>query len=426
MTPFSVGRIPLGLFCALILLVGSGFTQPAPATNSFIAPTVNSREAMSNRPAQGLLGVNRSGGPVVEFLGMYSPDGKYSAASNLTRLRDGEVRGFATRRLDDPPATRPSEVPPFLTLHPRERVIENYELPAHARKAAKGQSIFAALLDDIATLAYGREKALQAPHHVTTDSRGRIIISDPAAAAVHVLDANSAFRIAGGQQRKLWLPKGVAVDAQDNIYVADSERGLVLVYDPDGRFLRYIGKRGNESLFHAPTGIAIDRARGRLYLLDTPRNLVFVLDLAGNIVSRIGQYRGNASPVEFNAPTEIALAKDEFVVLDSAGSRVQILDLQGKPLRQFGIRNFAGQKNVPEMGLGVASDGNIYVSNLDNSTIRVYDHEGRLVNSFGSAGMNLGEFLSPTGLWVDGADRIYIADTINRRVQVFHLRGAVN
>ena len=154
--------------------------------------------------------------------------------------------------------------------------------------------MLAALRDNIVTLVYGRERILLAPHHVTVDSRGRILIVDPDLHAVHVLGGHDSFRIAGGPHRRLLLPNGVAVDADDNIYIADSERGLVLVYAPDGKFLRYIGKRGDESLFHYPTAIAIDRGSGRLFLLDSPRHLLLVLDLEGNILKRVGRPRPHA------------------------------------------------------------------------------------------------------------------------------------
>lgn len=144
------------------------------------------------------------------------------------------------------------------------------------------------LRDRVVTFVYGRERILQAPHRVMVDSRGRILMVDPDIRAVHVLGGGNSFRIEGGPRRRLRMPNGSAVDAADNIYIADSERGLVLVYAPDGTFLRYIGKCGDESLFYSPTAIAIDRNSGILFLLDTPRHVLFVLDLAGNILKRIG------------------------------------------------------------------------------------------------------------------------------------------
>jgi DNA-binding beta-propeller fold protein YncE len=320
-------------------------------------------------------------------------------------------------------------VPDFIDLHPRERVEENYEPPAHAVKPLKGKSSVAMLRDDIVSFVYGHERILLAPHHLAIDSRGRILIVDPEIRAVHVLGGGDSYRIDGGPRRRLLLPNGIAVDAADNIYIADSERGLVLVYDRDGKFLRYIGKRGNEGLFHYPTAIAIDRNTGRLFLLDTPRHLLFVLDLDGNILKRIGRPRPYAIgravsetiPMDLDSPTEIAIGSNELVVVDSANSRIHVMDMQGKPVAQFMIRAISGAALMDDVGLGVDLTGNIYVSNTTDSHVRIYGRDGTMLGSFGRNGMEIGEFNSPAGLCVDGRNRLYIADTNNSRVQVFQL-----
>jgi DNA-binding beta-propeller fold protein YncE len=219
------------------------------------------------------------------------------------------------------------------------------------------------------------------------------------------------------------------VDAADNIYIADSERGLVLVYAPDGKFLRYIGKRGDESLFHSPTAIAIDRDSGRLFLLDSPRHLLFVLDLEGNILKRVGRPRPNALgkvrgetiPMDLDYPTEIAIGNNELVVLDAANSQIHVMDLECNPLALFTISFIPGQSVVDGVGLGVDLTGNIYVSSTRDSRIGIYRRDGRLLGSFGRPGMEIGEFNSPAGLWIDGTNRLYVGDTNNGRVQVFQL-----
>jgi sugar lactone lactonase YvrE len=427
MHPCSVGRFPLGLLAAFFLIVPAAHAQNHAGTGP---PADRQSSSVCGAKSTPATRVFPSGdlacGPHVEYLGVYSADGKFSSASGLTRLHDGSGMDPLRRRRFDPSVVRPAEVPPIFTLHPREQVVENYESPAHATKPAKGRSVFSALLDGIVTFAYGREASLQSPNRVTTDSKGRIIVSDPTAAAVHILDPKRPIRIAGGPHRRLLAPGGVAVDGEDNIYIADSAQGFILVYDSDGRFLRYIGKRGNEGWFHLPAGMAIDRESRRLYLLDSEKNLLWVLDLEGNALNRIGRYRGGTSRVEFSAPTEIALAKDALVVLDSAGSRIQILDLQGNPIKQFAIRVARGGQPAPDMGLALDSAGNIYISNLEGSSIRVYSCEGVLLSSFGGTGFRLGEFQSPTGLWIDPTDRFYIADTTNRRVQFFQLSASMS
>src|ERR1017187_1833050 len=376
------------------------------------------------RESRALSGSGLCCGSAVHYLGEYCSDRKFRTTTRVDRNNVGgpDSHSGISR-------SRPSEVPDFIDLHPRERVEENYEPPAHAVKPVKGKSLLALLRDDIVTFAYGHERILLAPHHVTVDSRGRILIVDPDIRAVHVLGGGDSFRIAGGPQRRLRLPNGIAVDAADNIYIADSERGLVLVYAPDGKFLRYIGKRGDESLFDYPTAIAIDRNTGRLFVLDTPRHVLFVLDLEGNMLKRVGRPRPNAIgrvssetiPMDLDYPTEIAIGNNELVVVDSANSRVHVMDLQCQLVAQFSIPAIPGPPSIDEVGLSIDLTGNIYVSNITDSHIRIYGRDGSLLGSFGRPGMEVGEFNSPAGLWVDGKNRLYVADTNNGRVQVFQL-----
>ncbi|HYN15252.1 MAG TPA: 6-bladed beta-propeller [Terriglobales bacterium] len=349
----------------------------------------------------------------LKYVGSYSADGKFRALSKLDRLLGRAARAT-------PQAATP-QVPPFVQLGTSERLVEDFESPGRAVNVAKGHSALAEARDGLIRLVYGRENVLRTPRHVTTDSRQRLIISDPAVPAIHVLDTRGkrSFRIVGGPGRRLRLPSGAAVDGEDNIYVADSERGMVFVYGPDGSFLRHIGNLGGgEGLFHYPTSIAIDRKAGHLYVLDSPR--LFMLDLQGKFLNRIGRSRGGTG--EFTNPTDIALSPDELLVLDADGSRVEIMDLQCRLLRRLSLPNVLRSQ---ETGLGVDSFGNIYVSFASASMVRVYNHDAALLSSFGYEGIRIGEFNSPTGLWLDSTNHIYVADTGNVRVQVFQL-GVLN
>ena len=129
------------------------------------------------------------------------------------------------------------------------------------------------------------------------------------------------------------------------------------------------------TLFHYPTAIAIDRNRGRLFLLDSPRHLLFVLDLEGNVLQRvgrrcshaIGRFSGDAIPLDLDYPTEIAIGNNELVVVDSGNSRVRVMDLQYQPVAQFSIPASPGPPIVDEVGLGVDLTGNVYVSTTRDS-----------------------------------------------------------
>ncbi len=345
-----------------------------------------------------------------ELTGVYRPDGKFKAFSkrdHLSELDDHSVRE----------AQRRTEVPDFVDLRAGGRVVEDYAPPAYARKPLEPNSLFANVRNDLIAFLYGREPILRAPTHLTTDSRQRLIISDPDQCAIHVLDGKDSFRIVGGgPQRRLQRPNGIAVDGADNIYVADGERALILVYDPQGRFLRYIGEFRGESIFADPTGIALDRNTGRLYVLDSPADQLIVLDLAGNVLKRVGNSRDRKRQPAFDFPTEIAIANNKVAVLDSGGSRIQILDREGNFLKVLKIRNVSGPPVCTEMGLALDSGGNVYVGNLGQRNVMVYHQDGRRLGSFGPPAIQ--------GIWIDAAGRVYLADSRNSRVVVFQSRGA--
>ena len=426
MKAFSVGRFPRGLILMWIIIgavpisLGQSLA-PRPKRDAAV-PACRPCERQPRAPRASA----SCCGNEMEYLGVYSLDGKYRTTARAGR---GNVRGSASSSHLSGGWSRPSEVPDFINLQSRERVEENYEPPARAVKAAKGQSLLTSLRDNIVAFVYGRERVLLAPHHVTVDSRGRIVVVDPGARAVHILGDGAPFRIAGGPQRRLRLPNGIAVDAADNMYIADSERGLVLVYAPDGTFLRYIGKRGDETLFHYPTAIAIDRNSGRLFLLDSPRHLLFVLDLEGNVLKRIGRrsanaigrFSGDTIAMDLDHPTEIAVGNNELVVVDSGNSRIRVMDLECQPVAQFSIPAIPGPPRIDEVGLSVDPTGKIFVSSTRDSHIRIYSRDGTLLGAFGQPGVEIGEFDSPAGLWIDGTNRLYVADTNNGRVQVFQL-----
>jgi hypothetical protein len=252
---------------------------------------------------------------------------------------------------------------------------------------------------------------------VTTDSRQRLIVSDPTAPALHVLERDRSFRISGGPGQTLQDPAGVAVDAADNIYVADRKRGLVLIFDPQGRFLRPIGLFRGESIFQEPTAIAI--SSGQLFVLDSPANELIVFDLRGNVLRRAGGHH-KVNGVSFDLPTEIAVRARRVVVLDAAGTRVQVLDLECRLLHTFPINWVSGRPATPELGLALDSAANIYIGHPAWPALRIYDQRGHLLTGFGHKDK---DYSAVSGMWVDSADRIYVTDPLSSRVQVFQHRS---
>jgi DNA-binding beta-propeller fold protein YncE len=259
------------------------------------------------------------------------------------------------------------------------------------------------------------------PYSVATDSHGRIIVTDPGIAGIHVFDfEKQKYKFLSREDGKdrLKSPQCVAVDAQDNIYVTDSETGKILVWDANLKYRRAIGSlKGGEGYFKRPTGIAVDSAAQRIYVSDTTRHKVFVLDMQGNVVQTIG--RNGAAIGEFNFPTELRLHGNELMVVDAMNFRVQVFDRSGQFLYGIGtIGEISGTMYRPK-GVAADSEDNLYVVDGIFDTVQAFSRKGELLYYFGKTGSGPAEFQLPTGLFIDRSDRIYVVDSFNHRVEVF-------
>ena len=378
----------------------------------------NNRGDMGNHAASSRVPLGKDCS--LAYVGAFVADGSFKGRS---RLRLGQFVGTIAGHPEDQPAavSAPSSDD---AVPAKQRVVEDYEPGAHPVETVNGRPVLADAVEAITSFLEEHRAVMDEPRAVATDSSGRVIVADPPAQAVHVLDfkGKTSFRIQDGKDRRLQHPVGVAADSQDNIYVADSDRGTILVYDHLGRFRHYLGKIKGEAYFERPEGVAVDGRADRIYVADTARNAISVLNLRAEIVGNFGGNRRGPGQPEFNKPTSVVLFRHQLFVLDSYGSRVQILDLQGQVLRQFSTPN--DNTSPPDhAGMAVDSAGDLYVSDEVQGVVRVYNQEGKLLRVFGRPGNKIGEFSRPIGVWVDERDRIYVADSRNHRIQVFQFRA---
>lgn len=260
------------------------------------------------------------------------------------------------------------------------------------------------------------------PYGVVSDSRGRILVSDPGAKGIHIFDfAEHRYKFLTRAEKKeaLLSPQCISVDKQDNIYVTDSETGKVFVFRSDGKFDRVIGSlKGGEGYFKRPTGIAVDLEQQRIYVSDTLRNQIFVMDLKGSVLQRIG--KSGIGQGELNFPTEIRLEGDTLLVVDAMNFRVQAFRRDGTFLYAIGEQGDTTGRLFRPKGVGLDSEGHIYVVDGYSAIVQVFDAQGNLLYYFGRKGSGFGDFQLPTGLFVDPRDHVYVADMYNRRIQEFH------
>ncbi len=294
-----------------------------------------------------------------------------------------------------------------------------YEGSINSEKEVKPRHTFLSRLVD-AVAGEPEYHTLVAPYGVVTDSRGRIIVTDPGAAGIHIFDFTLhkyKFISRHKDNDGLEAPQCVAVDADDNIYVTDSFSGKIFLFDANGRFQRVIGSIKGEGYFKRAAGIAVDSQTRRIYVTDTLRNQIWVLDQEGHILQKIG-WNGTREG-EFNYPTELRLIGPNLYVVDAMNFRVQVLDLSGRFQYFVGqIGDGVGRLFRPK-GIGVDSEGHLYIVEGLSGLVQVFDRQGQLLYYFGAKNSGFGEFKLPTGLFMDRNDRLYVVDSFNRRIQVF-------
>jgi DNA-binding beta-propeller fold protein YncE len=327
---------------------------------------------------------------------------------------------FATK--DKKKELKQVEVPDVLMDGGRKLVFERAFSSEHEVKPKRG--FFTKVVDVV--IGAPDFRSMVRPYSITTDSKGRIIVTDPGAHGVHIFDfAKEKYKFLSRWDTgkdPLVAPQCVTVDAQDKIYVTDSEAGKIFVFEPSGKFERTIGSlKYGEGYFKRPTGIAVDSAAQRIYVTDTLRNEILLMDMQGSVLKRIG--KPGSGDGEFNFPTELRLYGDNMAVVDSMNFRVQVFDKNGEFQYAIGkLGDDVGAMFRPK-GVGFDSEGHLYVVDGMWSAVQVFNREGQLLYYFGQMGNAPGAFQLPAGLRIDAQDRIYVVDSFNRRVQIFHYYG---
>jgi DNA-binding beta-propeller fold protein YncE len=217
-------------------------------------------------------------------------------------------------------------------------------------------------------------------------------------------------------------PLGVALDAQQNLYVVDQATKQIKVFDPTGKELRSFSDKS----VVRPTGIAIDRQRGKVYVVDTAikaseEHTVKIFSPDGKLLGHIGLGQGNV-PGAFEFATYIALdGEGNVYVTDTLNSRIQVFDPNGTYVRTVGRNGDAPGMFTRPKGVAVDSLGDLYVADSGWSNVQIFNQKGQVLMFFAGRGPMPGLLKNPTALAIDKDNHIYVADYINHRVEEYRL-----
>lgn len=206
-------------------------------------------------------------------------------------------------------------------------------------------------------------------------------------------------------------PAGMTVEQDLSFYVTDPVGKQVLYFDATGNLIRRFVDAANLS---RPVDVAVDEARGLVYVADGTYSHIVVFSKTGQAMSAIGS-RGQG-PGKFGIITAIAKVKESLYVADRLQLPLQEIDISTGAFR-FSIAR--GQIVWPT-AIVVDKRNRIFASDRTDNTIKIFD-DIRLIAVIGGTGYAPGRFRLVTGMWLSDQNVLYVADSLNHRVQVFRV-----
>lgn len=210
-------------------------------------------------------------------------------------------------------------------------------------------------------------------------------------------------------------PVHIAV-LDDEVWVTDRRFGALYVFDLEGEFLRKIAPPDGDTW--GPLALAFSQG-GELRITDvgnSDNHRLLLYSAEGDFVKAVGTTVAAVTmadaPGGFLFPNGVAVAEDgRIFVSDGDNRRVQVFTSDGEFLR---IIETSG---VPR-GITIDDQERLYVVNAIAHTVDVYDLDGKRITQFGVRGFGPGQFNYPNNVVVDDT-RIYVTDRENHQVQVW-------
>ncbi len=265
------------------------------------------------------------------------------------------------------------------------------------------------------------------PHGIAIDSAGVIHVADGRNNRVQKFKSDGQFIAKWGsfgiRDGEFYNPGRITIDGNGNVYVVDTWNYRIQKFTLDGQFITKWGSQGSgdgQFDFHIyPSGgIAVD-SRGDVYVSDTYNYRLQKFTSDGQFITKWGSQ--GSGDGQFNLPQGIAIDSSSNVYVgDWLNFRIQKFTSDGQFITKWGSQGSGdGQFDFPQ-GIVIDSNDNVYVTEGYNCRIQKFTSDGKFIIKWGSCGNSVGEFgLMVDGIGVSSDGRVYVSDTGNNRIQVF-------
>ena len=297
---------------------------------------------------------------------------------------------------------------------------------------------------------------------ITVDGQGNLFVADNVNNDILKIGTNdSVTTIAGqvgnagsangqGTNASFNTPNGITVDSKGNLYVADSGNDTIRKIGSNNNVTTIAGQagisgrangQGTNATFYYPTGITSD-GKGNLYVTDLYNDTIRKIDSSNNVTTIAGQAgisgraNGQGTNATFYYPTGITRdGQGNLYVTDLYNDTIRKIDSSNNVTtiaghaRTRGSADGQGTNATFALPAGITSDsqGNLYVADQHNDTIRKIDTNLNVTTLSGQAGVSgsadgqgtNATFDHPTGITVDSKGNFYLSDQNTIRQAAF-------
>lgn len=341
---------------------------------------------------------------------------------------------------------------------------------ATIRKIAPG-GVVTTLAGTPGAIGYGDATGAAArftrPGGMAIDDGGNLYVSDNDAMIRKVSPGGVVTTLAGsrtvgsadgaGKSAQFNQPRGVAVDAHGVVYVADSGNDTIRQIAPDGTVTTLAGATmvpgsadgaGPSARFNHASGIAVD-ASGTLFVADTFNHTVRRLAATTREVSTLageapayGYADGEAGDARFARPLGVAVDGDgNLFVADNGNLTIRKIAPTGTVSTVAGIPGQSGSQDGSlaealfsgPVGVSVDGDGNVFVAEFFGNTIREVTPAGQVSTIAGVTGTPgntdgtgaAARFNGPGITAINAAGELFVTDTANNAIRKVAPGGVV-
>ena len=309
--------------------------------------------------------------------------------------------------------------------------------------------------------ANGTAARFNGPNDIAVDSENNLFIADTNNHAIRKVDIyGNVTTVAGtglagyrdGQagQAQFNSPSGIILDDLGNVYVSDTNNNTIRKIDIFGSVSTFSGcglagsVNGPPGLarFNSPKGITFD-ADWNMYVADMNNHRIRKI-LPNGVTSTYagmggaGYMNGIGMNTLFNSPDSVAVdANGNVYVADSRNNVIRKIDNTVNKT----VTLYAGSRNVGNAdgtaltasfnrptGLSIDSNGNLYVADCENNSIRTVDTRGNVLTLAGNKQYGFvdgpgvsARFNNPTGIAVGSKGTIYIVDQYNHSIRTVYM-----